>query len=172
MSAYIIETHAIDRFISHLAYDRDHGTPRRLYWGRPFEKLPNPYLIARDGDPDRIPELKRDFERLAFDCHRLNVMAVDQRYGEKNQCEYTPRIDPNWTTSGPVQAYKSLQCFLDQCSEGDVPETPLFQAVSDYHNALARAIVDALPEYDKANWGGGAALTDQPILLSSLFRNA
>ena len=81
----------------------------------------------------------------------MNVDAVDQRY---------PNIDnpgvvlydffPQQVSL--VQAYKSLGCWLYQCSEGNVPEQRLYQIMRLYKFDLAMKIVYMLPEYDEAQW--------------------
>jgi len=48
---------------------------------------------------------------------------------------------------------KSLQCWKYQCSEGDIPETKLYQFFEEVEHHLALKIVINLPEYDKATWG-------------------
>ena len=56
----------------------------------------------------------------------LNKQALRSRYGEKvSRTDYayrTPRHDS-------VQTYKSIQCFLYQCTEGDVPSSDLFKEI-------------------------------------------
>jgi len=79
----------------------------------------------------------------------LNTKAVDRRYNERNPVElyqYHPEF------AGKVQVYKSLRCLLYQCSEGNIPETKLFQDLDRYAYRMARVIIGDLPEYEKAAW--------------------
>ena len=81
----------------------------------------------------------------------MNVDAWHQRY-------------PNVDNSGVVlydfypqqvslvQAYKSLGCWLYQCSEGDIPQQRLCQIMRLYKFDLAMKIVYMLPEYNEAHW--------------------
>ncbi len=48
---------------------------------------------------------------------------------------------------------KAIQCYCYQCLEGDVPERALFKRVEETLNFLAREIVEAMPEYEAAEWG-------------------
>jgi hypothetical protein len=68
-------------------------------------------------------------------------------------------VDPdarNWTPPdrlGKVQFFKSLQCFLYQCSEGNVPDRPLFKALQDVEAFLAPTVNQDSPKYNVAVWG-------------------
>ena len=80
----------------------------------------------------------------------MNDAAVSQRYNEAEggqEYRYTIEFPP----SGPVLA-KALNCLLYQCSEGDVPERPLFKALDDFRNYLCQQIVADLPTYKAAPW--------------------
>jgi hypothetical protein len=93
--------------------------------------------------------------KLAQAMFQLNCDGVTERYG-KGEAEtfrslhftYKPEIHYSL-----VQVLKSLQCWHYQCSEGDVPETKLYQFFEEVEHHLALQIVMNLPEYDKATWG-------------------
>ena len=53
-----------------------------------------------------------------------------------------------------LQAFKSLQCYLYQCSEGDVPDSEFFKEVDKFQGQLANKIITKLPEYEGMIWGG------------------
>lgn len=108
-----------------------------------------------------------DGARDAFgqDMYSMNVEAVVQRYPDcvgnpnnmpgpvdenNNHAPYKYRFELPPKT---IQFYKSLSCFLYQCSEGNVPETPLYLALDKYNDALAHHIAYRHPEYDKTTWG-------------------
>ena len=102
------------------------------------------------------PEFSRP-HYLGEEMYRLNLAAVEDRYGEYaagtmgafSGSDYTYRpID-----ASPVQVLKNLQCWRYQCSEGDCTETPLYKILDEYAGDLAQDIVRKLPEYDTANWG-------------------
>jgi hypothetical protein len=95
-------------------------------------------------------------DRLGYAMFQLNVIAVDARYGSGEAKKFRP-LDYQYevTKSVPmVQALKSLQCWLYQCNEGDVPETALYGLFdNDVQLYLMTEIIDALPEYQNAVWG-------------------
>jgi hypothetical protein len=94
-------------------------------------------------------------EKLAKAMFQLNCDAVNARYGEGEAGKFRPL---NFTYQPElyfslVQALKSLQCWLYQCSEGEIPTTKLYQFFREVENLIALKIVFSLPEYDKATWG-------------------
>jgi len=92
---------------------------------------------------------------------KLNVMAVYTRYehldeikGEikKALLEYEYG-ETDLNDRGEIQALKSIQCFLYQCSEGDIPEkSDLYKALRKIEESIESNIVSSLPEYKKAVW--------------------
>ena len=46
-----------------------------------------------------------------------------------------------------------MSCLLYQCSEGKVPNRRLYDELNRAAGELAQAIVQDLPEYEKASWG-------------------
>jgi hypothetical protein len=92
-------------------------------------------------------------EELAEKLYQLNVEAVAQRYSlhrERTPVQFIPGAG---LSSSPVRGYKLLQCYLYQCSEGNVPETALFKQLSALAGDIAQDIVQSLPAYDDAPWG-------------------
>jgi hypothetical protein len=86
--------------------------------------------------------------------YAMNHRAMVARYGaragdcnEKDTYVFTRRP----TTL--VQQYKSIQCLMYQCTEGDVDKDPLFLELDAVAADLARRIVQAHPEYATASWG-------------------
>ena len=83
----------------------------------------------------------------------MNGRALEARYGHSDP---TPafRFDmSNLATPNLPEHYKAMQCFLYQCGEGDVPESPLFQAVDDAADLLARRFIEQSADYEAAPWG-------------------
>ena len=86
----------------------------------------------------------------------INVAAVNNRYFESDHVptesghvfQYTFKHQANiW------QVLKSLDCFLYQCSEGNVPEkSRLYAALTRVADTIRRAIIDTDERYDKAQW--------------------
>jgi hypothetical protein len=95
-------------------------------------------------------------ERLGYAMFQLNVIAVDVRYGSEQAKNFRP-LDYHYkvTKSVPLaQVLKSLQCWLYQCNEGDVPQTALYGLFDDDVQVyLMTEIIDSLPEYQHAYWG-------------------
>jgi hypothetical protein len=94
-------------------------------------------------------------EKLAKAMFQLNCDGVNARYGQNEAEKFSPL---NFTYkqedySSLVQALKSLQCWMYQRNEGEVPETQLYRFFEEVENHLALKIVMNLPEYDKAVWG-------------------
>src|SRR5215831_5313351 len=58
-----------------------------------------------------------------------------------------------WADATPVEQFKAIHCLLYQCSEGNVPNSPLYDALNHAARELAQWIVQDLPDYDKASWG-------------------
>ena len=98
-------------------------------------------------------------ERLADAMLAMNLDAFQQRYGMKTLLKDLDSIDLDTRTWKPLEAFsevqffKSLQCFLYQCTEGDVDEKPLYKPLSAIQNLLAPFINTDSPQYDAAEWG-------------------
>lgn len=88
----------------------------------------------------------------------LNARALVVRYGDTMDTnpygkpyEYQQPLSavrPAWIW----QALKSLDCYLYQCSEGDVVKESLYQSITTLRDALRSALVSSLPEYKAAQW--------------------
>ena len=101
-----------------------------------------------------------DRERLADAMLAMNLDAFRQRYGIRALLvEDLDCIDldkRNWHPLAAIsetQMFKSLQCFLYQCAEGDVDEKPLYKTLSAIKGLLAPFINEDSPEYEAAQWG-------------------
>jgi len=131
MSAYVVEKKTIDRIVSYI------------------DSKP---LYSTEG---QYPEIYRNF---LGDCNKLgqkmlnmNNKAVDQRYNENNPVElYRHSYE---SPRNLMQVYKSVQCFVYQCSEGDVVKSKLYQDFVKLEHRLAAEIISNTPEYNKAVWG-------------------
>jgi hypothetical protein len=83
----------------------------------------------------------------------MNVEAVNHRYAHNGE-QPVPAFREG--PAGEVtdwQVLKSLDCYLYQCSEGDIPKSEFYKAVTNFRNALRAALVSQLPEYEAAKWG-------------------
>jgi hypothetical protein len=95
-------------------------------------------------------------EWLGYAMFQPNVIAVEARYGSGQARRFRP-LDYHYkvTKSVPLaQVLKSLQCWLYQCNEGDVPQTALYGLFdNEVQLYLMNEIIDTLPEYQNAYWG-------------------
>ena len=95
-------------------------------------------------------------ENLGQAMFQLNISGVEARYGTGEAAKFR-NLDYQYrmTQTVPlVQVLKSLQCWLYQCNEGDVPETELYGLFdTDVQLYLMDKIITALPEYQQAEWG-------------------
>ena len=99
-------------------------------------------------------------ERLADAMLAMNIDAFRQRYGIRallaQDLDCIDLDARNWKpliAFSEVQFFKSLQCFLYQCCEGDVDEKPLYKTLSAIRGLLAPFINQDSAEYEAAEWG-------------------
>lgn len=96
-----------------------------------------------------------DFEELAIRLFTLNQSALIQRYpNEKADSDYIqiPKFEWKGKTCNIYQTLKSLHCLHYQCSEGEIPEEPLYKWLDKVISALESYIINRLSEYEKAKW--------------------
>ena len=100
------------------------------------------------------PALELACARLGTTIHLLNVGAVRARYDDADTGMVPPAYEHKHATgTTAIRAYKALRCWLYQCSEGDVPKSPLYKAMTAILDTLAHEITCAAPEYDACLWG-------------------
>ncbi len=140
MSAFMVEDETINRIVTWL---------RR-------EVSTSHFAIDRSARKNGIDLVSFNWdEKLARAMFQLNCDGVNARYGEGEAEKFRPL---NFTYKPEVyhslvQVLKSLQCWMYQCCEGDIPKTKLYQFFEEVENHLALKIVMDLPEYNKAAWG-------------------
>ena len=125
--------------------------------------------LRRDVEQDRFSQILHKLTELGFDTGKsgwaqrlgyamfqLNIIAVDARYGTGKAVKFRT-LDYHYEVIDPVplvQVLKSLQCWLYQCNEKDIPTTALYGLFdNDVQLYLMTEIIDALPEYEQAYWG-------------------
>ena len=81
----------------------------------------------------------------------MNAKAVAQRYKEELQSVWFEESDK---PVSKMSAVKALHCLRYQCSDGDIPQTALFQKLSRAIEILSEDIVCNLPEWNKEPWDG------------------
>lgn len=101
-----------------------------------------------------------------FELHELNCEAVEARYQHHGPCdrvvnfkevevmvaELKPRLSLS-PTAAWSQALKAIDCYLYQCSEGDVPERELYQKIEKLSSLIAGDLARNTKAYDDAPWG-------------------
>jgi hypothetical protein len=140
MSAFMVEDQTINTIVN---------------WLR--TEIPNlsyiPYKLRDLGIDTFAPGWEEQLGQAMFE---LNIKGVEARYGTGEAASFRV-LDYSYTPAPAVplvQTLKSLQCWLCQCSEGDVPETKLYKLFDhDVQLYLMEKIIDTLPEYQQAVWG-------------------
>lgn len=94
-----------------------------------------------------------------YDAHKIyrklyiaNLRAYNGRYSGSDAVKEFEKYKPSAPPHNMPALYKHMQCYLYQCAEDPVYNTPLYNAIRDLKNALAAAIIDTLPEYVEAEW--------------------
>ena len=148
MSCFIVSNETIGRIVQ-AAATKDKYDDRL---GKPFEKLGYDLDLS---------------ERLARDLFNLNVDAFCERYpadedAPESQRTRYPEDIPEFEIfqltgkldrAALIQAHKSASCLSYQCSEGDIPERPLYKALEKFIRNLEREVVTNTPEWEAASWG-------------------
>lgn len=98
-------------------------------------------------------EGKKDFcEKLFSEMETLNVMAVNIRYNRKDVS--LDSFNKTNEDVSDIQLYKTLQCWLYQCNEGNIPEmSRLYTLMKMLEDDLKNWIISNLTEYKDAVWG-------------------
>ena len=129
----------------------------RAYW------LPDAFVAAFKEIPDAYnPEYDEFRVQVVHNAlYEMNRQSLVARYGEevaKSMAVYEPfdgkDVDTREKTREEWQCrlFTVLRNYLYQCSEGDVPDTPLFKAVTWLRDTLAETIAI---ETAKRDWGCG-----------------
>ena len=100
-------------------------------------------------------------QELGQSLTNMNDRAVSTRYNEsETTIPYNHRhvyIDRHAVSMGDPKVIcpllKSLDCFLYQCTEGEVPTERLYKRCQEARERLASQLIDNLPEYREADWG-------------------
>lgn len=115
-----------------------------------------------------------DLSRLGRTLYAMNRRAVFTRYGTDALSEmdpgdlhetydYTQPPPPSYamhfnplTSKHTAEFYaclKAMHCLLYQCSEGNVPDEPLFAALEAGAGELAQFLARKTQAYENAPWG-------------------
>lgn len=132
MSCFIVPIDTIDRIISTIELQGG--------WSRHAASLPVAFLY--------------DWDALGRALLALNADAYRARYGEPANDDPSDLAPYIWKGCYVtlIEGYKALRCLLYQCTEGQVPDAPLFVALAAYADALAVTLVERSPAYRSAAW--------------------
>lgn len=150
MSAYIVSIETMHRVVSAVrdwcdAQETRCGEPCPALLSHPEKLLPGKVRPMRQGNTEATLLGQMLFE--------MNQRAVRARYGSRgDEYEVIPFYEFRRDPVSNVRAYKSIQNLLYQCTEGDVDQEPLYQALTRFADMLARRIVMDLPEYESSEW--------------------
>jgi hypothetical protein len=139
MSAFMVEDKTINNIVNWLGNEIDHMfiIPRKL---------------KQLNIDTSVPGWAEDLGHIMF---LLNINAVDARYGDGEAARFR-QLDYRFEHTEAVssmQVLKSLQCWLYQCCEGEVPETELYKLFAeDIRLFLMDKIITGFPEYEQAEW--------------------
>lgn len=131
MSAFIVNKESIEH-IGTLLYSEN-------YFKRKIKECLLIDLDEKDG-----------FNKLCTELYRLNYDAVNHRYRE--QTELKEEKYYFLTNTNRYQSIKTVQCFIYQCSEGDIPDRKLFKLVEDLLLMLCENLITESIKYKKAKW--------------------
>lgn len=155
MSSFIVSAQCMNRIVTFL----DVKSSRNTIHQSTYRALLAKYLLL----PASEDYAYVDTQKLVNTLFDLNIKAVQERYGDSNPskmpCHNTTnkqlsigKVHYIYTESSIIQVFKSVQCLIYQCSEGNVPNDPLYKFLEDLENTIAKHIVYELAEYEKANW--------------------
>ena len=132
MSCFIVEKRTIDRIVAHIA-------------SVPIDSRQKFYPLLAEENKNK----------LGCQLWRMNVDAYNYRYSESSHVPAEPYpiyVFSRISFYTPIQTFKSFECFIYQCSEGDIPKTELYKQVFAVSRQLAAEIVHSTSQYDKAEW--------------------
>jgi hypothetical protein len=155
MSAFVIDTDMMDSVILGLfgrsTYDQLVPTfnggftfPNRPGSIDPTETGRLLYAMNVEAVTQRYPDCRENPENLPGPARGAALLPVSYQAPR--------RLGRPIGHAEKVKAYKAISSLLYQCSEGNVPESPLFAELQRAAGDIAGDIVRRLPEYDAAPW--------------------
>jgi len=151
MSAYIVDDRTINRILAGIRYAQ-YGHTDYAPWPTAVMGCERRDFCCDCGSESAMLVT---FGPLGVRLREMNEAAVRARYNDADEADMIPgpyeyEYVPNPTVS---QLYKSLGCYLYQCSEGDIPEDPLFKALEDWWTQIAHHIAHTSEAVAAAEWG-------------------
>lgn len=140
MSAYVVSNETINKILAFMKAD----CKRNPHIYRPLENM-NLVWTGKDAAwalGSMMLDLNIDAVCARYSGEKADVLKKDREF------EHNGVLPPS-----RIQVFKSLKCWLYQCSEGDVPETDLFKAFYEVSGNMAKHIVTRTAEFEAAVWG-------------------
>lgn len=144
MSSFIIKDESINKLVNffiNCAYSKEEFKPEIT---RQINKYGYDLTYKED---DTNPDANNLGQRMKT----LNKKAWNHRYKKIGGFNlFKQDLDIN--EKDLIQILKSLQCFIYQCSEGDIIKDKLYLMLRDTERILINYIISHLEEYKKAKW--------------------
>ena len=144
MSSFIIQDETINKLVNffiNCSYSKEEYKPEIT---RQINKLG--FILEYDEN-----EKIQDAYRFGRSMKRLNILAWNKAYNKKCKTVLFEH-DENANEKNIYQILKSLQCFLYQCSEGDIPKDNLYITLNNIEKILINYIISHLEDYKRAEW--------------------
>lgn len=147
MSAFVVTDKTINQVVSYLCDDR---AAKWWFWPRVAEVLE----IAPQHLTAEWMATDDGLSYLGAEMRLLNVDSVRQRYSAAERKGMIPARPYcyQYELCDRFQALKSLACWLYQSCEGTCHTEPLYELMEELKYEWAMAIVNDLPEYERAEW--------------------
>lgn len=156
MSAFLVDQKSIERISKTLCEVVNGELPTLIrdrfpaYWVKQYAK-------------DYMKNGKLNYKEMCFRLYGLNVMALIGRYGDNAEDYFPEKLGYHFKSNPGIGAsqlysdtryslYKSVGCYLYQCSEDGADTDPLYYLVQQLENAIAKFIVESDSRYEQADW--------------------
>lgn len=137
MSAFLVQDKLINRVVTMLSGPDFQAERAKLL------ELTHSDVATHEGMSD-----------IGLRMHVLNRQALDVEYSTASAIFMEDRDIYQFVaqSASPVQTFKSLECWLYQCTQGDIDETPLYTLMEQISLSMSHWIVKASSEYKAAKW--------------------
>ena len=149
MSAFMLNTETLSKITNIIMDWFEYRFPNG------FDFIPDDLAYFKDYKEGDLPK------RLYKDLWEMNADAIKARYGSsssemfnKEDYEdgylYDVYFNPD---TEMYQAIKSIDCYLYQCSEGNLENSDFYKAIDALSRRICRQIVWDDPKWEIAKWG-------------------
>lgn len=135
MSAFMVEKDTINRIVCFLRHTNKFTFTLRKLGELGLSPIDNP-------------------DKLGQAMYKMNADAIFERYGDNTKETIDNFYHYETIDSSEMQVLKSLQCYLYQCSEGNIPETnELYKILNRFEHDFLSEIVSRSQMYKITFWG-------------------